>query len=342
MHSPELPRLLYQQFLGGDAVGGGDAEEVGAAGVGGEVEVGVEAGVGEVVEVAALGVVEVETGNDIVAVEMDFAGGGIGGEEGVACEGRGFSDRDRVRGGAAGTEGGRGNPAGAVLQAVADGGDAEDLEEIGVEVADLHEFVLHIEIVPLALRQVGGAEIDVVAVAVVDEGVPGEVYASRAVGGELEVLHLGAVGAGRHGGVDHDDGEDQGDHGGGMVIDALGESPLVGVGATILAGNAEFVPVAFPDGGPLDTADRVLKLVMYISPLAVYYIQLTGHKVMLGRKICSRDIGGCAIGIVCHIRAADIEGIGDGDGVFKIVFRHVGVMCIRVAPTAAKAIAISR
>ena len=35
--------LLYQQFLGGGAGGGGDAEEVGAAGPGGDVEVGFEA-----------------------------------------------------------------------------------------------------------------------------------------------------------------------------------------------------------------------------------------------------------------------------------------------------------
>ena len=42
LHSPSL---LNQQFLGGDAVGGGDAEEVGAAGPGGDVEGDFEFGV---------------------------------------------------------------------------------------------------------------------------------------------------------------------------------------------------------------------------------------------------------------------------------------------------------
>ena len=38
LHSSALPRLLDEQFLGGGAGGGGDAEEVGAAGPGGDVE----------------------------------------------------------------------------------------------------------------------------------------------------------------------------------------------------------------------------------------------------------------------------------------------------------------
>lgn len=45
-------------------------------------------------------------------------------EEGVAGEGRGFGHRDRVGGAAAGAEGDREDPAGAVLQAIADGSDA--------------------------------------------------------------------------------------------------------------------------------------------------------------------------------------------------------------------------
>ena len=38
LHSFALPRLLNEQFLGGGAGGGEDAEEVGAAGPGGDVE----------------------------------------------------------------------------------------------------------------------------------------------------------------------------------------------------------------------------------------------------------------------------------------------------------------
>ena len=39
LHSLALPRLLDEQFLGGGAGGGLDAEEVGAAGPGGDVEI---------------------------------------------------------------------------------------------------------------------------------------------------------------------------------------------------------------------------------------------------------------------------------------------------------------
>ena len=72
---------LDEQFLGGGAGGGGDAEEVGAAGPGGDVEVGLEARGGKGVALAALLVKDlylrqVEVGGDMhllrCRVRIDF------------------------------------------------------------------------------------------------------------------------------------------------------------------------------------------------------------------------------------------------------------------------------
>lgn len=239
--------LFFDDLFGGDALRGGDDKVVEARGVEGEVEVDVEAGVGVVVEVSALGVVEVEAGDDVVAVEVDGAAGGVGGEGGVAGEGGGFGDRQGVV--ADGPDDGAGDPLGTVLCAVADGGDAEHVEEVGVEVADVCEVGGHIEGAPLVLRLVDTAIRDVIAVAVVDEGVPREVDAAGVVGGDLEVFHLGAVGPGRHSGVDHDDGEHQGDVGGLDIEGAVGEH-RTGVGVYSVV-----APVVLDDGGPEDAAD---------------------------------------------------------------------------------------
>ena len=73
-------------------MGGGNEEVVEPVGERREVEIGIESGKGTIVEMAALYIIEVEPGNDIIAVEVDNAGGGIGRKDCVAGEGRGLSD----------------------------------------------------------------------------------------------------------------------------------------------------------------------------------------------------------------------------------------------------------
>ena len=85
-------RLLDEEFFGGGAGGGVDAEEVGAAGPGGEVEG--EGVVAEPLEGAVVAAAEDEGAGGVVGLD---GGDAIGGEEGDLVD-RGVGADGEVRG----------------------------------------------------------------------------------------------------------------------------------------------------------------------------------------------------------------------------------------------------